>query len=211
MSYEAFLQLAKSRRSIRKFLKKPIPDEAVEKIIRAASYAPSARNTQPWDFVVVQDPEVKEEVTKKLLENMPPMVPKGFVDAPVYIFLFGDTRVRPFIPGPEEGAEEHWRFNLCASMSCAFDHMFLAAASMGLGAMWVSAVRSPKVDTMLKETLGVHEDLLIFQMLAVGYSDMVAQPKKMRNFDRMVHYDRGSTGDYRSDSEIESFFNISPA
>ncbi len=211
MSYEAFLQLAKSRRSIRKFLKTPLPEGAVEKIIKAASYAPSARNTQPWEFLVVQDPEVKKDISKKLLENMPPMVPKGFVDAPAFIFLFGDTRVRPFIPGPEEGADEHWRFNLCASMSCAFDHMFLAAASLGLGAMWVSAVRSPKIDAMLKETLGVHKDMLIFQMLAVGYSDMTAHSKKMRSLDRMVHYDKGSPGDYRSDGEIEEFFNVHPA
>ena len=54
--------LAKSRRSVRDFLDKPVPREIIENIIRAAGTAPSGANKQPWTFVIVSDPDLKHKI-----------------------------------------------------------------------------------------------------------------------------------------------------
>ena len=46
-----------TRRSVRKFQDKPIPKELLEKVVEAGEYAPSAHNTQPWEFLIIQDKE----------------------------------------------------------------------------------------------------------------------------------------------------------
>ncbi len=58
------LEAIQSRRSVRKWLPKPVPDDLLEKILEAGRWAPSAGNFQPWAFVVIQDPKTKERVQK---------------------------------------------------------------------------------------------------------------------------------------------------
>jgi nicotinate-nucleotide--dimethylbenzimidazole phosphoribosyltransferase len=61
-SIDAFLEVLQARRSIRTgFLKdKPVPDELIEKILEAGRWAPSAGNSQPWEFLVIRDLEIRE-------------------------------------------------------------------------------------------------------------------------------------------------------
>lgn len=64
MNYESFLELVKKRRSIRRFKPDPIPDEYVNRIIEAARWAPSGFNSQPWEFVVIKDKKLKNDVIR---------------------------------------------------------------------------------------------------------------------------------------------------
>ena len=180
MKYDDFLELVKTRRSIHKFKTDPIPDDYVERVVEAARWAPSGFNSQLWEFAVVKNPETRETVLKHLLENMPSMAIKGMPKAPVFIFVFGDARVRPFAPEPVKENDRQWQFVYEASLTCAFDHMHLAAASLGLGAMWVSASRIPAVGKAVRQDLGVPDHLELFQMMALGYPDMTPPAKKMR-------------------------------
>ena len=66
MDYEGLLELVKNRRSVRRFLTDPIPDEYVEKIIEAACWAPSGFNLQPWEFVVVKKQELKDSIVQAI-------------------------------------------------------------------------------------------------------------------------------------------------
>ncbi|MEJ2067558.1 MAG: nitroreductase family protein, partial [Deltaproteobacteria bacterium] len=59
MEYQEFLELLKYRRSIRRFKNDPIPDEYVTMVLEASRYAMSGGNSQPWEFIVVKDPQVK--------------------------------------------------------------------------------------------------------------------------------------------------------
>ena len=73
-SIDAFLQVLQRRRSIRTgFLRdKPVPDELIEKILEAARWAPSAGNSQPWEFIVIRDLEIRENIVEifKTLEEI---------------------------------------------------------------------------------------------------------------------------------------------
>ena len=59
---DAFLELMQKRRSVRQFSDEPVPPELVETAIRVAGTAPSGANQQPWTFVVVTDPAVKQRI-----------------------------------------------------------------------------------------------------------------------------------------------------
>ena len=120
MDYNGFLELAKARRTIRRFRPDPIPDEYIDKIIEAARWAPSGFNMQPWEFVVVRDKKLKGAIlqwvadynalTAKLEGVREPWqrVPKAPVRdpemdhriAPVFIVLLCDTRLAG---GPAHG------------------------------------------------------------------------------------------------------------
>lgn len=206
MSYDGFFELVKSRRSIHKFKTEPVSDADIDKIVEAARWAPSGFNSQPWEFVIVKSPETREAVLKHLLELMPPPSVKGMPKAPVFIFVFGDSRVRPFAPPPVKENDQNWQFVFNASLSCVFDHMHLAAASLGLGAMWMTASRIPAVGSAVKEELGVPDHLELFQMMALGHPDMTPPPKKMRPKESVVHYDVCQQGEYRSMEDIEAYF-----
>ena len=75
----------KGRRSIRVFKKQNVPEEIVEKLIDAASWAPSAGNIQPWEFIIVRKPAVKKKLAQAALNE-------AFVEeAPVVIVVCADT------------------------------------------------------------------------------------------------------------------------
>ncbi len=59
-TYEMFIDLLTRRRSTRKFKPDPLPDGAIEKILEAGRWAMSGANGQPWEFIVVTDPSVKQ-------------------------------------------------------------------------------------------------------------------------------------------------------
>ena len=71
MDYHGLLELAKKRRSIRRFKSDPIPDEDVEKIIEVARLAPSGFNSQPWDFVVVKKDKLRKKIAVWMILERP--------------------------------------------------------------------------------------------------------------------------------------------
>ena len=108
-----------TRRSIRKYSDKIVPSELIDKLIKAAMYAPSARNTQPWHFMVIDD--------RQLLNQIPEIHP--FADmcrqASHAIFVCGDVNI--------EKLEGYISLN-CAA---ATQNILLAAHELGLGSVWL--------------------------------------------------------------------------
>jgi len=68
MDYEGLRELVESRRSIRRFKPDPIPEEYIDKIIDVARWAPSGFNSQPWEFIVVRKPELKDSIVNMVRE-----------------------------------------------------------------------------------------------------------------------------------------------
>jgi nitroreductase len=61
-TYEMLLELVKTRMSVRKFRSDPIPEDAINKILEVARWAMSGANSQPWEFIVVTDPNTKKQL-----------------------------------------------------------------------------------------------------------------------------------------------------
>jgi len=91
-SSEALLALLRGRRSIRRYLPDPVPEEMVAQILEAGRWAPSASNRQPWSFIVVQDEKVRRQVAQHAAYYFIRWAHVG--EAPLLIVLCGDARSR---------------------------------------------------------------------------------------------------------------------
>lgn len=213
MAYEAFIELVKDRRTIRKFRSDPVSTEDVEKIVEAARWAPSGYNCQPWEAVVITESEIKDKVTQVLQgkDDVADISRTSFAVAPVYILFYGDPRVRPWAPKPVRENEEVWQYIFEATLAAGFEHMHLAAASLGLGAMWVTASRLGGAGEKIKQILNLPDYLVPFEMLAVGYSGHTPPEKRLRSFESMMHDVKKGNIKLRTLEDIEVFFGKSPA
>jgi nitroreductase len=111
------LQALRTRRSIRKYLDKPVPRDILDQVLKAAMYAPSACNQQPWQFVVLEDRKLLREVPKihpyATMAAEAPMVPRGCphkVPQPQTIFVVPKETARsPFrVPSGPPILQEAW-------------------------------------------------------------------------------------------------------
>jgi len=117
----AFLELMRTRRSVRRFSTEPVPAELIENAVAAAGTAPSGAHLQPWTFVIVSDPEVKrrireaaEEAEREFYEKLAPpewlealrplgtdFVKEHITDAPYLIAVF-EQAYGPDVSGPKQ-------------------------------------------------------------------------------------------------------------
>ena len=129
----------------------------------------------------------------------------GFVKAPVFILLLGDTRVRKY--GPPFMQDEHkWLTTYIPSLAISYQYMALSAASLGLGSQWVSSVNLPTVPEQIRKVIGIPEEMVFFDMFAVGYPEMNPSEKKMRPLKEMLHHDDCGVKDFRTEEQIKAFF-----
>ena len=150
------LSVIKKRRSIRKFLDKPIEAEKVDLLIEAALRAPSSRDLNPWEFVVMTNRELLEKLSKAKQHC------SAFLkNAPLGICVCAD---------PEQC--DVWIED--ASIASIFIH--LAAASLGLGSCWIQIRermhdKTTSAQQYIAETLNIPAKLQVESIIAVGYPD----------------------------------------
>lgn len=226
MSYDELVGILKSRRSTRRYKPDPIPDDAIDKIIEAARWAPSGFNQQPWEFVVVKDPELRKEIVEICMESMklsskmeaareswqgkmqpPPPSDKGgnYSVAPVYILLLGDTRTQKGLPMMRRYDETQGRLAFISGLASAFLYMHLAATTLGLGSQWVSASSTAYGNCMIKNLLGIPEEMIIYDMMVLGYPAAPPNPRPMREKDEMIHFDKCGPDAFRSSEAVNEF------
>jgi len=213
MEYDGFLELVKKRRSSWEFNSDPIPDDLIEKIIDAARYAPSGFNSQPWEFVIIKEQELRDKIRDIFADSLPSKGvkpgmkdPMGFKTAPVLIILYGDPRVRPFAPPVVQKNDDNWLSILTSSLAISYQYMHLAAASLGLATRWVSAINMPPVERKIKALLGIPEEFKTYDMMALGTTDFLPSPRRIRALSEVIHYGQCRSKDFRTDEEVKAFF-----
>jgi nitroreductase len=145
------IQAILTRRSIRKYLDKPVPPDLLQQVLRAAMYAPSACNQQPWQFVVITD--------RRLLGEIPKLHPYATmaVEAPLTILACGDTSLEK-IPG-------YWVIDL----SAAVQNLLLAAHALGLGAVWTGVYPQQERVEGFRRLLGLPRNVIPHSLIPLGY------------------------------------------
>jgi len=162
---EEVLNFICRRRSVRRFQKKAIPEETLTLLMKAAMAAPSGNNAQPWEFILVRDPKIKEELSR--VHTWVYMV----ADAPVAVVVTGD-----------KGSE--WWEHDCAA---ATENLLLAAANLGLGSVWCGIKEND--GKKVRKILGAPERLGVLCILAVGYPAESPSPHTKYRKEK-VHWDR---------------------
>ena len=159
------------RRSIREFLDKPVENEKIEQILRAGMQAPSAKNQQAWEFIVVTSQEDKEKVSK-----MSPFS-KLAAKAAVLIILLGN-KDKMTVP-------DKWQ----QDMGACTQNMLLQIVKEGLGGVWLGVHPTQERIDSLKDIFGLPDNIMPFAVVCFGYSN-----KKNTFTDRYreaaVHWDK---------------------
>jgi 5,6-dimethylbenzimidazole synthase len=217
--YDSLLDLVKRRRTVRQFKPDPLPDEYITRIIEVARWAPSAFHTQPWEFVVIKDAGIKNQIVAALEQKAPPIkdpakkdLPRrSFKDAPVFILALCDWRAKVGLPGQASEDQARVASLYTSSLANAFLYMHLAATALGLASQWYTATSSKEAETAIREIIGIPESLTIYDMLVIGYGDSPPNPKIVRDLDEMMHYDHCGVQDFRTDEEVNAYAQITKA
>ncbi len=167
-----------SRRDIRSFIKHPIEEEKLYKILEAAHHAPSVGFMQPWNFIVVRSEEIKQQLHDVVAKEVqiagsyfedersllyPKLKLQGILDAPVTIcFTCDPTKDAEHVLGrntiPETDAY---------SVACSIQNLWLAARAEGLGVGWVSFYKKQDI----RKILNIPPHVEPIGLLSVGYTE----------------------------------------
>ena len=145
-----------TRRSIRRYLDKPVEADKVDRIIRAGMQAPSALDVQPWEFLVVTDPQKKEA-----LSQMSPYA-KMVKDAPVVLVICADAK------RAKDGGEDVWWVQ---GLSACTQNVLLQIVKEGLGGVWLGFYPREKRTDQVKEYFHLPETVMPFAVIPFGYSE----------------------------------------
>ncbi len=138
-----------ARRSIRRFADRPVPDAILEAILTAGTLAPSAKNRQPWRFVVVQGARraemvhaMRQGIAKCKTDGIPIGSAEGSAaimeEAPVTVLVFHPEGLHPWETRSLEQAFVD--VTNIQSIGAAIQNMLLAALDLGLGSLWICDV-----------------------------------------------------------------------
>ncbi len=166
-----FIKLVKNRRSVRRFRPDAIPREALEACVEAARLAPSAENVQPWRFLIVDDPALKDKLCASAFSGVYRFT-QWAARAPVLVVLFAELDVLANRLGKRVTGIDYYLIDT----GIAGEHFCLQAAELGLGTCWIGWF-SPRG---VRKALGSPRRLRPVALFAVGYADGDRVPEKKR-------------------------------
>lgn len=140
-----------NRRSIRKYTNEEISEEKIDKILKAAMYAPSAMNYQPWHFIVIDKREAIDQIFN--INPHADMV-KG---AQLAIIVCGDTKLEMNID------------YLVQDCSSATQNALLAIHELGLGAVWISSYPNKETIEGIRKYYELPENIVPVSIISLGY------------------------------------------
>jgi len=149
---DGMLELIFKRRSIRQYTGQPVERERLVQLLRAAMAAPSAVNSQPWEFVVVTSPEGMDKLRK--------ILPLGRYNAPSAIVVCGSP-----IRARNPAGLVFW----VQDCSAAIQNILLAATGMGLGSVWVGVHPVPGLGRQIRNALHIPPYVTPLGVVYVGY------------------------------------------
>lgn len=167
-----------NRRDVRgnRFLNKPLEDAVLQQLLDAAFHAPSVGFSQPWEFVLIKENAVKQQVKESFTEENGKAVPafetekqvaysrlklEGIMEAPLNIAVFYKPSACPVLG--QTSMEEVGLY----SVVCAIQNMWLMARALNLGIGWVSILDAEKVKRIVKAP----EQNKLVAYLCIGYTD----------------------------------------
>jgi nitroreductase len=161
-------ELIKIRRSIREYQDKPVPKEALEKIVDAARFAPTARVVQPWEFIVITQPEKLQKLAG-LAENG-----RFLAQAKAAIAVFCQET-------------KYYLEDGCA----ATQNILLAATELGVGSCWVAGDKKPYC-LQVNKLLGVADTFKLVSLIALGYpkTENSFRVAERRNLKEVLHWEK---------------------
>lgn len=175
-----FYELVKQRQSTRAFdTTQNVDREIINRILEAGRLSPSACNSQPWHFIVVDDPELKNKVADAASARLLGM--NHFTkQAPVHIIVVEEkVNISSGIGGLIK--DKHFAF---LDIGIAAAHIVLAAEAEGLG----SCILGWFNETKVKKLLNIPDNKRVVLDIVIGYPDQEIRPKKRKTNEEIISY-----------------------
>jgi nitroreductase len=173
------LNLSRNRQAVKRFSDRMVPPELLARIMECARYAPSAREDQPWRFIVVQDALTRHRIARAVFQ--------GELVRTAPVLVIGCARVHSNIAG--SGRPSH-----PIDLAAATEAMVLAAADMSLATAWITGFREGEI----QQVLGIPADVPVVTLLALGYPDGFQRLPRRRADEETIAWDRWeATGEGR--------------
>ncbi len=171
-----------TRHSVRKYQNKPVEREKINACLEAARLAPSACNAQPWEFIVIDDPQVKADFAKAAFSGTYKMS-AWVAQAPVIVAAISDkgnfvSRLGGFLRRTEFYLIDH---------GIACEHFVLRAWDQGLGTCWIGWLNCEKAGQFFHLPSGKK----IEHLIALGYpapEALQTKPHARKTLDEIAHY-----------------------
>ena len=180
--------VVKNRRSIRKYKDINIPNEIIEDLIDFARLAPSAKNRQPWKFVIVKD-KTKNEIANIMSEKEE----KSKVDLKTKIYNANSSveatanimRQAPILILVFRPKEDNWIIGDSLSIGAAIEHVCLRATDLGLGSLWIRDIVYTKKE--ITDLVG-KSDMELISAISIGYPDENPNQRSRKKINEILEW-----------------------
>lgn len=175
-----FTELSRFRQSVRKYKAQVVPKEKIENCVEAARIAPSACNSQPWSFIIVDDPVLKEKVAKETYSTLVSFN-KFTLQAPAIVVLVVEKPKVIAQIGGRIKSKDYYLFDV----GIAAEHFCLQAAEEGLGTCMLGWFN----EKAIMKLLNIPKSRSIGLLITIGYSDEEnIRDKKRKSFQDIIYY-----------------------
>lgn len=159
-----------ARRSIRAFTKEPVPDEMIRTLLESAMAAPSASNKRPWEFYVVKDPDLRQQLRR--------VTRYSDMDSALILIVAGNDK-----RSLGHRVNDFW----IQDCSAATENILLTATALGLGSCWCGLFPLVSPVKSVRKLLGLEEHILPMALVHLGFSAEEKEPRTQYEENR-VHY-----------------------
>jgi 5,6-dimethylbenzimidazole synthase len=204
--YAALMDVVRNRMTNRAFAPYSVPREHFKMILEAARHAPSGANAQPWHYIVVTDPAVKQTIGQcfvdeqqhraRLHMGFPTPNYNGVKTAPGLIVVLADFRFVRAFPVLNDGSELDRLYQqnaeriLLQSVAASTMSAHLAAAALGYAVWWISAAGQKDIQRQISPLLGVPEELSILDLMCFGPPAKASYKRWKKPLNQIISWDR---------------------
>lgn len=173
-------ELIRSRQSTRKYSDKPVPRESLERIMELTRLAPSATNSQPWHFIIVDDPELRRGVAQALTSPLLPSMNTFAAEAPVLIVVVEE----PANVTAKVGNLLKRQHFAHLDIGIAVSYLTLAARDEGLDSCIIGWLNSKRIQKLL----GIPSSKTVQLVVSLGYSEDPMRKKTRKKIEKIVSH-----------------------
>jgi 5,6-dimethylbenzimidazole synthase len=220
--YETLMEVVRNRLTTRAFRSDiAVPRQHIEMVLEAARHAPSGANAQPWHYIVVTDPKVKQQIADyfvaeataraKLKMKFPTPNYRGLATAPGFVVIVADFRfVRAFPVLLDNSAlDKQYQANaeriLLQSVAASTMSAHLAAAALGYQVWWVTAIGQENAQNALRPLLGVPDELAIIDIMLFGVPTKEPYKRWKKTLPQIMSWDKFDMKNYMTVAQIDDW------
>jgi 5,6-dimethylbenzimidazole synthase len=215
------MEVVRARKTNRAFAPYEVPREHFEMILEAARHAPSGANSQPWHYIVVTEPRLKETIGQafvneqqhraRLRMGFPTPNYQGVKTAPGLIVIVADFRfIRAFpVLNDDSELDRLYKKNaeriLLQSVAASTMAAHLAAAALGYAVWWITAIGQEEIQRQIKPLLGVPDELSIIDVMCFGPPLKASYTRWKKRLDQIMSWNRFNPDNFLTDAQIEEW------